>query len=109
MADIRQFKLLSGEHVIATFVEVTEDGDELYSEAIQVLIVPDYSDHNKTGQKIGFSPFPEISNPNKDPKFTVNPKNIVYRMTEVDPDYLEQYSKIFSKIVAPTSKIFTGK
>ena len=81
MADIRQFKLLSGEHVIANFVELTEDGDELYSEAIQVLIVPDYNNSGKTGQKIGFSPFPEISNPNKDPKFSVNPKNIVYRMT----------------------------
>lgn len=107
--DIRQFKLITGEHVIAKFVDQTDIGDEIYEDAIQVMLMPDYSSPDKMAQKIGFGQFPEICNPTRTNRFTVNVMTIAYRMEEVDPDYLEQYKKIFSKIVTPSSKIFTGK
>ena len=70
MADIRMFRTISGEDVVAEYVESTDKGD-VYINAIQLIVVP--SKKNPDEQSYAFAPFPQVSKPKSDAKITINP------------------------------------
>jgi uncharacterized membrane protein len=100
MADIKMFRTISGEDIIAECIE-----ENVYINAIQLVVVPSKKNHNE--QSYGFAPFPQYSQPKSDAKITFTPSNIVF-FIDVDEQFLEQYNSIYGNIMAPSPKIFLG-
>lgn len=105
MADVRMFRTISGEDVIAEFVE-SVDGRDVYINAIQLVVVP--SRQNPEEQSYGFAPFPSYSQPKTEGKLQVKPELIPF-FIDVDEQFLDQYNTVFGHIVAPTPKIILGR
>jgi hypothetical protein len=105
---VKQFKLLSGETVLGTYLGPCETRPEcdLFEDTIQLVITD--SLENPAEQSVGFAPFPEYNNPKNKNKIEIN-KNLVVFYIEPDEQFVEQYNKIFGKILTPPQKIFTGK
>jgi hypothetical protein len=104
---IKQFKLLSGETVLGTYLGVSEDRPDcdLFEDTIQLVITD--SLNNPAEQSVGFAPFPEYNNPKNKNKIEITRSLIVF-FIEPDEQFVEQYNKIFGKIVSAPQKIFTG-
>lgn len=105
---IKQFKLLSGETVLGTYLGQSEMYPEcyLFEDTIQLVITDSLEREGE--QSVGFAPFPEYNNPKNKNKIEIN-KNLVVFYIEPDEQFVEQYNKIFGKILTPPKKIFTGK
>lgn len=101
MADIRMFRTISGEDVVAEYVETNEFGD-VYINAIQLIVVP--SKKNADEQSYAFAPFPQFAKPKSDAKLTINSSLIGFYI-DIDEEFLVQYNTIFGHIMTPTSKI----
>jgi len=101
MTDIRMFRTISGEDVIAEFVETNKTGD-VYKNAIQLVIVPKRS--NPEEQSYAFAPFPQYAQQNTEGKITFN-TNLISFFIDIDEQFLEQYNSIFGIISAPAPKI----
>lgn len=104
MNNIRMFRTISGEDVIAEFVRSSGSGDkgDVYINPIQLMVVP--SKHNPQEVNYGFAPYPQYARPKSEAEITFNPNNIVFYI-DIDPDFLDQYKAIFGHIVAPSPKI----
>lgn len=106
MADIKMFRTIGGEDVIAEYVETTEQG-HVFINAIQLVIVPS---REKPGeQSYGFSAYPQYAQPKSDAKITFNENFGIQFYITPDEQFLDQYKTIFGHVVAPTQKIFLGK
>lgn len=105
---VKQFKLLSGETVLGTYIGQSEEKSDcdLYEDTIQLVITD--SLQNPAEQTVGFAPFPEYNNPKNKNKIEINRSLVVFYI-EPDEQFVEQYNKIFGKILTPPQKIFTGK
>jgi hypothetical protein len=106
MANINMFRTISGEDVIAEFLDVDGDGNHVYKNAIQLVVVP--SQENSREQKFGLAQFPHYSPPKSDAKIRFNPSLIAFYI-DVDEHLLDQYNTIFGHIVAPSPKIILGR
>jgi hypothetical protein len=106
MTDVRMFRTIGGEDVIAEYIETTEQGD-VYINAIQLVIVP--SRDRPGEQSYAFSPYPQYAQPKSDAKITFNPNFGIQFFITPDEQFLEQYNTIFGNIVAPSQKFFLGK
>lgn len=104
---VKQFKLLSGETVLGTYIGPSEDRPEcdLFEDTIQLVITD--SLQNPAEQSVGFAPFPEYNNPKNKNKIEIN-KNLIVFFIEPDEQFVEQYNKIFGKILSAPQKLFTG-
>ena len=106
MTDIRMFRTVTGEDVIAEYIETNEFGD-VYLNAIQLVrIVP--SKELPGQQSMGFAPFPAFVKPKTDVKLTFPKDKIAFYIT-LDPEFEAQYKEVFGHIVTPSSAILTGK
>lgn len=105
MAIVKMFRTISGEDVIAEYVETIEDGD-VYINAIQLVVVP--SKQNPNEQSYGFAPFPQYAQPKSKGKITFN-KSVISFFIEIEDQFIEQYNIIYGHIVTPPSKIILGK
>lgn len=103
MTDIRMFRTVTGEDVIAEYVETNDFGD-VYLNAIQLVIIP--SKEVQGQQNIGFAPFPAFVKPNTDIKITF-PKDKIAFYIDIDPEFEQQYKTVFGYIVTPSSAILT--
>ncbi len=99
MANIKMFRLITGEDIIA------ELKDGVYINVVQLMIVP--SKTNPQDVNYGFAPFPSYARPKSDKKLYINENHIVY-WVDIEEDFLEQYNMVFNHVVAPTPQIFTG-
>lgn len=105
MVDIRMFRTISGEDVIAEFIGEKE-GKECYQNLIQLMVVP--SKQNPQEMSYGFAPYPQYARPKTENKIWFNSSNIVF-YTDIDDDFLQQYNMVFGHVVTPTQQIFTGR
>ena len=97
MSDIKIFKLMSGEEIVA---DVTDKGDT-YSLKEPVTIV--YQQAEGGGMTAGFAPFMPYSHGE-----IILSKASVTSHADVDPKLLGEYNRIFSKIeIVPAGKIIT--
>ena len=106
MTDVRMFRTIGGEDVIAEYVKTTEQGD-VFINAIQLVIVP--SRERPGEQSYAFSPYPQYAQPESKAEITFNANLGIQFYITPDEQFLDQYNKVFGKIVTPSQKIFTGK
>lgn len=106
MADIRMFRTIGGEDVIAEYVETTDEG-HVFINAIQLVIVP--SRERPGEQSYAFSPYPQYSQPKSDARITFNPNIGIQFGITPDEQFLEQYNSIFGHISTPSPKFILGK
>ena len=101
MTDIRMFRTISGEDVIAEYVETVDKGD-VYVNAIQLVVVP--SSRNPNEQSYAFAQFPQYAQPKSEGKIIFN-NSLISFYIDIDDQFLEQYNTIYGHITAPTPKI----
>ena len=92
--NVKLIRMSSGEDVVATIINETDDILELED---AIVAIP-------TGEgKLGFAPWsPLVSTTDK--TLPVSKKFVVYT-AEAAEGILEQYNKMFGKIVAPSKKL----
>lgn len=93
---VKLIRMSSGEDVITTLLEETEEAITIED---SIVAVPTSSG------TIGFAPWsPLLSKTEK--SLIVNKRFVVY-ISEPDEGIVEQYSKMFSKLITPNSKLIT--
>jgi len=102
MSNIKMFRSISGEDIIGEFVEIDSEGNSVYKNTIQLVVVP--SKQNPTEQTYAFAAFPQYAQPNSDLKVRFN-SNLISFYIDVDEQFLDQYNSIFGNIIAPEPKI----
>jgi hypothetical protein len=93
---VKLIRMSSGEDVIATVLSETEENITIED---SIVAVPTSSG------SIGFAPWSPLQSKN-DKSLTVNMRFVVY-IAEPDEGIVEQYSKMFSKLITPSSKLIT--
>ena len=93
---VKLIRMSSGEDVIAFVLEETDTSITFEN---SIVAVP-----TNTGN-IGFAPWSPLQDKNNT-FLTVN-KNFVVYITEPAEEISSQYSKMFSKLITPTSKLIT--
>lgn len=92
--NVKLIRMSSGEDVVATIINETDDILELED---AIVAVP-------TGEgQIGFAPWSPLVS--KTDKVLPVSKNFVVYIADVAEDICDQYNKMFGKIVAPSKKL----
>ena len=93
MIDVKLFRIVTGEEVVAELVSETEDTVTVKN---GLVVLP-------SAQNIGFAPWATVVNRDK-PEITVNRNHIVY-IAELDSNIRNKYNEIYgSKLVTPEEK-----
>ena len=93
MIDVKLFRIITGEEVVAELVSETEDTVTVKN---GLVVLP-------SAQNIGFAPWATVVNRDK-PEITVNRNHIVY-IAELDSNIRNKYNEIYgSKLVTPEEK-----
>lgn len=93
---VKLIRMSSGEDVIATLLEETEEAITIED---SIVAVPTSSG------TIGFAPWSPLQS-KTEKSLIVNKRFVVY-ISEPDEGIVEQYSKMFSKLITPNSKLIT--
>lgn len=101
MSNIKNFRLITGEDVIAKYEVNYDTGNYKLIEPLQISMFPPSG--TRTAPSLGFVPFPMASN---DKEVNVNVEHIIF-MVDPAEDVVQQYKQIFSEILTPTSSIIT--
>lgn len=93
MIDVRLFRIVTGEEVVA---EVVSETDTTITVQNGLVVLP-------TNNGVGFAPWATVINKDK-PEITMSRNHIVY-IAEVQEDVANKYNEMFgSKLVMPESK-----
>ena len=93
MIDVKLFRIITGEEVVAELVSETEDSVTVKN---GLVVLP-------SAQNIGFAPWATVVNRDK-PEITINRNHIVY-IAELDSNIRNKYNEIYgSKLVTPEEK-----
>ena len=93
MIDVKLFRIITGEEVVAELVSETEDTVTVKN---GLVVLP-------SAQNIGFAPWATVVNRDK-PEITINRNHIVY-IAELDSNIRNKYNEIYgSKLVTPEEK-----
>ena len=93
MIDVKLFRIITGEEVVAELVSETEDTVTVKN---GLVVLP-------SAQNVGFAPWATVINREK-PEITVNRNHIVY-IAELDSTIRYKYNEIYgSKLVTPEEK-----
>lgn len=93
MIDVRLFRIVTGEEVVA---EVVSETDTTITVQNGLVVLP-------TNNGVGFAPWATVINKDK-PEITMSRNHIVY-VAEVQEDVANKYNEMFgSKLVMPESK-----
>lgn len=93
---VKNIRFISGENVIADLLE--DDGNHIkIQDAIVAMPV------SEDGQQLGFAPWAPLQDPDID-ELTVNRSMVMY-ITDPAPNLVDQYQKMFNKIVTPEKKL----
>ena len=93
MIDVKLFRIITGEEVVA----------ELVSETVDTVTVKNGLVVLPSAQNVGFAPWATVINREK-PEITVNRNHIVY-IAELDSNIRNKYNEIYgSKLVTPEEK-----
>lgn len=101
MSNIKMFRTISGEDVIAEIIDSEEEFLNCKN-IIQLMLIP--SKANPQEVNYGFAPYPQYARPKSEAIVSFNKNNIVF-FVDIDEDFLEQYNAVFNNIVAPSAKI----
>ena len=101
---IKMFRLITGEDIIAEQINDNTEQNMDIKNAIVLMVIPSRTG-NPNEQTMGFAPYPNYLPKDSDITLSINKDNIVFTLSEVDPQFLEQYNQIFAKIIAPSNKI----
>ena len=99
--NIKLFKLLSGENILAEIVSENEESIKIKYPARVTLIPPKASMQYdaKASPQIGFGPWLEFTD---DVTFDLNKTHVVVMMNPVK-EFVANYESMFSKIIQPNS------
>ena len=93
MIDVKLFRIITGEEVVAELVSETEDTVTVKN---GLVVLP-------SAQNVGFAPWATVINREK-PEITVNRNHIVY-IAELDSTIRNKYNEIYgNKLVTPEEK-----
>ena len=93
MIDVKLFRIVTGEEVVA---ELVEESSEFITVKNGLVVLP-------SAQNVGFAPWATVINREK-PEITVNRNHIVY-IAELDSSIKNKYNEIYgSKLVTPEEK-----
>ena len=93
MIDVKLFRIVTGEEVVAELVSETEDTVTVKN---GLVVIP-------SAQNVGFAPWATVINREK-PEITLSRNHIVY-ITELDSSIESKYNEIYgSKLVTPEEK-----
>ncbi|AFD02759.1 hypothetical protein Syn7803C97_139 [Synechococcus phage S-MbCM6] len=93
---VKYFRFISGENVIADLVE-EKSNSYIIRDSIVAMPV------NEDGTQLGFAPWAPLQDPAVD-DIEVSMSHVMY-VTQPAPNLVEQYNKMFSRIVAPEKKL----
>tara|TARA_Y100000385_G_C13023880_1_gene607491 strand:+ start:177 stop:470 length:294 start_codon:yes stop_codon:yes gene_type:complete len=93
MIDVKLFRIITGEEVVAELVSETDDTITLKN---GLVVLP-------TNNGVGFAPWATIIDP-EEPKITLLKQHVVYNV-KVQEDVRQKYNQMFgSKLVTPEEK-----
>ena len=93
MIDVKLFRIVTGEEVVAELVSETEDTVTVKN---GLVVIP-------SAQNVGFAPWATVINREK-PEITLSRNHIVY-IAELDSSIESKYNEIYgSKLVTPEEK-----
>ena len=102
MEDIKLFKLVTGEEVLAEVLPGHPNSTRLKN-PVRVAMVP-----GATGPSVGFAPFPTFAPQTKNSHIDISDNMIVYSYVP-EEDFIMQYNQIFgSGIIVPSKQILNG-
>lgn len=93
---VKNIRFISGENVIADVQEEKTDSI-IIRDAIVAMPI------NEEGTQLGFAPWAPLQDPDID-DLEVSKNHVMY-ITQPAPNLVEQYNKMFSRIVAPEKKL----
>lgn len=103
--NIKGIKLVTGEDIIAQVMTMA-DGRLILKNPVQLRMVPPQIAGSQPS--MGFVPFPNFAQQNKESSLTVEPLHVVYVYVP-DENISENYNSMFgSGIVTPSKQIITG-
>ena len=91
--NVKVFRMISGEEVICTLIDETEDSIEVEN---PLIALP------SPGGQVGFGPWSVLQK--EDTTLTVDKKHMVY-MCDAREEIVDNYKKIFSPIETPSKKL----
>lgn len=98
---VKILKLSTNEDIICELDEETQY-TFIAKNLVQIYMVPGNSSDKEI--KFAFAPYPSFTKLKSEIPVHFLKSQIVL-ITDPDPDFLDQYKQIFSKVIAPTSKI----
>jgi hypothetical protein len=98
MSEIKTFRLVTGEDIIAKCNFNDELNSIVIENPVQVTIMPG---RTQNAPSFGFIPFPMSSNTKT---LEIKLEHVVF-ITVPAPEFLEQYSQLFGEILTPKSSI----